>query len=69
MRTIIIIIVIALILGGFLIVSSNNYDLSTKDGRIGFAKTYFGWMGQLGKNIYSVTAYAVKLDWVPHTNG
>ena len=65
MKAIVIILIIALILGGLFIVSTNRYDLSTKDGRIGFAKAYSGWAGNIAKNIYSVTAYAVKLDWIP----
>lgn len=61
------IIVILLVVSGVFIISTNKYDLASKDGRLGFAKTYFGWIGQTAKNVYSVTAYAVKLDWVPKT--
>jgi len=62
---IIMILVILMVIAGAIVISTNKYDLSTGEGRIGFAKTYFGWMGQTAKNVYSVTAYAVKLDWVP----
>jgi hypothetical protein len=64
-KTIILIAIIVLIIGGFLIVSSNKFDFSTNQGKLGFAKAYFGWTGQIVKNFYSITAYAVKLDWIP----
>jgi len=68
MKTIIIVLILALILGSLFIISSNHYNLSTKEGRTDFAKTYFGWIGQLGKNLYSITSYSVKLDWTPKTS-
>ena len=67
MKTLTIIILLSLILGAMFIVSTNKYDISKGDGRSAFIKTYFGWTWNLAKNAYSVTAYAVKLDWIPKT--
>jgi hypothetical protein len=64
---IIMVLVILMVIAGALVISTNKYDLSTGEGRMSFAKTYFGWIGHTVKNIYSVTAYAIKLDWVPKT--
>ena len=64
---IIMIFVILMVIAGAVIISTNKYDLSTSSGRMGFAKTYFGWIGGIAKNVYSVTAYAVKLEWIPKT--
>lgn len=64
---IIMIFVILMVIAGAVILSTNNYDLSTGSGRADFAKTYFGWIGNVAKNVYSVTAYAVKLEWLPKT--
>jgi len=64
---IIMIAVILMVVAGTFIISTNKYDLSTGQGRADFAKTYFGWIGNVAKNIYSVTAYAVKLEWIPKT--
>jgi hypothetical protein len=64
---IIMIFVILMVIAGAVILSTNNYDLSTGTGRMEFAKTYFGWIGDIAKNVYSLTAYAVKLEWLPKT--
>jgi hypothetical protein len=64
---IIMIFVVIMVIVGVVILSTNKYDLSTGAGRIGFAKAYFGWIGDVAKNVYSVTAYAVKLEWLPKT--
>jgi len=59
------IITILIILAGVVILSSNDYNLSTGAGRLGFAKAYFGWTEKVIKNVYSITSYTVKLDWIP----
>lgn len=65
MGKLIILLVILLIVVGLLVISTNKYNMSTKDGRAAFAKTYFGWIGKVAKNTYSVVTYAVKMDWMP----
>jgi len=64
---IIMVLVILMVIAGAIVISTNHYNLSTGEGRADFAKTYFGWIGQIGKNVYSVTAYIVKMDWLPNT--
>ena len=65
MNKILIILVIALIAVGFLVISTNNYDLRDKEGRIDFAKAYGGWIGKIGKNTANAVGYVIKLDWLP----
>jgi len=65
MKKIIIILVAILVLIGFVILITNNYDLTTKDGRIDFAKSYVSWFEKSVKNSVNVIGYAIKLDWLP----
>jgi len=65
MKKIWIVLIIVLIAAGFFILNSNNLDLKDKEGRVEFAKTYFGWIGSIAKNTASTIGYAVKLEWLP----
>ena len=65
MNKILIILIIVLVAVGFIIISTNNYDLRDKDGRIEFAKAYGGWLSKIAKNTANAVGYVIKLDWLP----
>jgi len=67
MNKITIAVVIFLIVGGYIIVSSQNLDLEDKGDQKTFLKTFGRWVVGVGKNIKDVAGYAVKEhDWLPN---
>ena len=43
--------------------------LKKTEGKISFAKAYFGWMFQVGENTKDVVGFATEKDWLPEVNG
>ncbi len=60
------ILAIFLLLGAFFIVSNNNLALIEDEGREEFRDKYGQWLAGILDNSRDVTAYVVKLDWLPH---
>ncbi len=58
-----------IVLGLFLVISvvyvanANKADLSSFDGLIKVGKVYFSWLVGVGKNIASISGYAIKQNW------
>lgn len=69
MRTLLtIIILVFLLVGAYLIITTNQYNLEDKDDTKGFLTKFGSWLMQLGRNIKDVTGYAVQKKWLPDTN-
>ena len=41
----------------------NNINLNSFEGISAVSKIYFSWLGNVGKNLWSITGYAIKQDW------
>ena len=66
MKKIALIITIFLIVGGYLIIKNNDYDLKENpEDRTSFVKDFTGWLTNLGSNLKEVTGEATKQDWLP----
>lgn len=61
-------IIIILVIGGYMIKTSYDLDLNDNPDRITFAKKYFGWIFDIGKNTKDVVGYAAQKDWLPTNN-
>jgi hypothetical protein len=48
-----------------LIASNYNLYLLNAEERYQFADIYYSWLIHVGKNIGSITANVVKLEWIP----
>ena len=69
MRTLLtIIILVFLLIGAYLIITTNQYNLKDKDDTKGFLTKFGGWLMQVGRNIKDVTGYAVQKKWLPDAN-
>ena len=66
---ILITIVMILILVGFIIVQTNNLDLSEGEGKKEFIFSYGKWLYKTIVNIKNIVGYSINLDWkVNETN-
>jgi len=68
MKKIVIVIVLLLLIGGWMIKQDYEVDFDDKDDQKTFLKVLGKWIAGLGKNMASVTAYVVNLDWAPPEN-
>lgn len=50
---------------GLIIINNNDLHISDKGGMNNFSELYVGWINQTYSNLFSVTGYFVKLDWIP----
>lgn len=70
MNKITILIVAFLVIGGYLIVMYNDYDLkSDKEDRKEFLKDFSGWIVNLGKSVKDVGEVASDKEWLPPEEG
>jgi hypothetical protein len=66
MKKIALIITIFLIVGAYLIVKDNDYNLKDdSEDRTSFVKDFTGWLTNLGSNLKEVTGEATKQEWLP----
>ena len=65
MKKLLFIVLIILLIGGYMIKTTHDFNLSEKEGKEGFAKEYFKWIFQIGKSTKNVVTYAVHQDWKP----
>ena len=55
-----------LVIGSYMIVSNNDYDLKEDaEDRKGFLKDFSGWVVNLGKNTKDVVDVARDKEWLP----
>ncbi|NOZ80047.1 MAG: hypothetical protein GXP63_00095 [DPANN group archaeon] len=54
-----------LVIGGVLIVATNQYQLDRKQDRIGFFWDFARWVVHLGSNIKDITALVIRQTWLP----
>ncbi len=59
------IVIIIMIVAGLFLLTTNNYDLTKKEGRKEFTNVYFGWIGKVVSNTAGIAGYAVKMEWMP----
>ena len=59
------VVVMLLFLGTFFIVSNENLRLSDEKDFGEFSGYFYSWLDGLYYNVRSITAHAVKLDWMP----
>ena len=64
---ILVIVLIFLLVGALFIINQNRIDVKEKEGKITFTKVYAKWLWDSAKNIKEVTAYIIKMDWLPRT--
>jgi len=62
------IITIFIVIGGYIIYSSQNTDISNPDSAISFAGKFASWLFQLGKSTTNTVGYAMGQDWLPEIN-
>ncbi len=69
MGKILIAVIVFLVIGAFLIIEQNNFDLkeNSKD-RVSFAKKFSGWLFNVGKNVKDLTGQATQQEWLPQEN-
>ena len=60
---IIILLVLFLVVSIGYVTKVNKADLGTFDGIVALGKIYFNWLLGVGKNVVSISGYAVKQDW------
>ena len=66
MKKLVVIVTILLLVGAYLIVKNNDYDLKNNpDDRTSFLKDFSGWVVNLGNNLKDLTGGATKQDWLP----
>ena len=65
MKKALVILAIIMIIAGIIIVSNGHYDFNQKKDVVDFLKSYGNWLIGLGKNVGNLTAYAIKLPWLP----
>ena len=68
MKKILFFVVVFLVVGGYMIKSSLDTELETKEEKITFAKEFFTWVKGVGVNTKNVVGYATEQDWLPDTN-
>ena len=63
------VLIVFLVFSGFLIVKSNNYDLSNSNDSISFAKKYSSWLWDTSKKSAKVVGAVIKdvanENWLP----
>jgi calcineurin-like phosphoesterase family protein len=62
---ILVIILFFLLLGAFFIVTNNNLALIIPGNADKFIVQYSGWFSNVFQNFKNITAFAVKLSWLP----
>ena len=65
MKIIAILIIVILAIGSYLIITQNDLDLSTGEGKKSFINEFFAWIKQVGKSSTKTVGYAVNQDWLP----
>jgi hypothetical protein len=56
---------IFLLVGAFFIISNNNLHMGKQVEMDKFLSLYYSWFGSLFDNAKSLTAYAIKSEWLP----
>ena len=56
------------IIVALIIISNNNFSLIEKENFEKFSKIYYGWLVNIFSNMYDLTGYVVKINWLP-SNG
>jgi len=62
------VVILFLIIGGYVIVQSNNIDLQEGEDRTEFLFRFVRWLFDLGGNIKDLAGHAVDLQWLPEDN-
>lgn len=64
----ILVLILAILLFGYITFAAASHNktinLKTAPGIYNAAKIYFAWFGQVGGNLKTLTASAIKMDWV-----
>lgn len=58
-------VILFLIIGGYVIVKTEEIDLKEGEDRTEFVFKFARWIFNLGKNIKDLTAHAIRQDWMP----
>jgi len=53
------------LIGAFFIVGHYNLALSEEGNLKEFGTLYAGWLDSLANNVFSVSSYVVKVEWLP----
>ncbi len=53
------------LIGAFFIVGNYNLALADDGNLKEFGVKYASWIESLAKNIFSVTSYVIKVEWLP----
>lgn len=61
----IVVLIVLILLGGFMIVKTQEIDLKEASGVITLAKAYVVWTGSVIKNVGVLTANVISMDWLP----
>jgi hypothetical protein len=66
MKKVVFFLLVFLVIGGYMIAESS--DTESIGGKITFAKTFFGWLSNVGLDVEDVVGYAAEKDWLPEIN-
>ncbi len=55
-------------ISGTVVFKDKNIDFTSAEGIFQAGKIYFSFLGNIGKNVFSITANAVNMDWSIDTN-
>ncbi len=56
-------ILLFIFISGTTVFKNKNIDFTSVDGIFQAGKIYFSFLGNIGKNVFSITANAVNMDW------
>lgn len=69
MKKITIAVILFLLVGAFMIIKQNNFDIKEdSEDRVSFTKKFTGWLLNVGKNIKDLTGQATQKEWLPQEN-
>ncbi len=63
-----ILIVNLLFLGALFIISNQNIHMGVSSERQAFFQDYSAWIGNIFNKAVDLTAYVIKVDWLPDKN-
>ncbi|MBT3304144.1 hypothetical protein HN592_04735 [Candidatus Woesearchaeota archaeon] len=58
-------VILFLIIGGYVIVKTDDLDLKEGEGRTEFVFKFARWVFHLGKNIKDITGHIIDQEWLP----